>query len=532
MLVLSVLVGCQASNVVVPISPTASPTLPPPTPLSQTPIPIVSQTSTNQPTQAALLSTPSATPEPSQVVPSATQQATLYLVTVTPTPDANSLLTSAAQQPALVVVTVTPTPEVSPLPPVIYITATPPPLPQQPLFVPSTPQSAVVVVPLIVTATPNLFVPTPLMAITPTPFVVASATPLSVASAPQAGGGRDAEVAEFGDGLRLRVAPGLSANVLANLPAGTSLRIVGKTGDGGWFQVVAPDEKIGWVWGAYLRLFVDGASVPVTGETLQIPTVPAASGAAVVSGVASPARQIFERGQQLGNRRDVFSKVGDSITVATFVLYPFGWGSYNLGAYQHLQPVIGFFSSTNAREGNSFANISLSADNGWTTRDVLNPARARGGICQGGETPLECEYRVVKPSVALIMLGTNDLASVPIDEYRANLQRIVQISSERGVIPILSTIPNRRGFDVSAFNQTIIQIAQSNSIPLWDYWSAMQVLPNTGLSPDGVHPSYPSETDFAAAANFNGDNLSYGYVIRNLTALEVLDSVWRQVLSY
>lgn len=75
-------------------------------------------------------------------------------------------------------------------------------------------------------------------------------------------------------------------------------------------------------------------------------------------------------------------------------------------------------------------------------------------------------------------------------------------------------------------------IAQSNDIPLWDYWSAMQVLPNTALSPDNVHPSYPSETDFAQAANFTGDNLQYGYVIRNLTALEVLDAVWRYVLSY
>lgn len=39
--------------------------------------------------------------------------------------------------------------------------------------------------------------------------------------------------------------------------------------------------------------------------------------------------------------------------------------------------------------------------------------------------------RVVRPSVALILIGTNDVANVPLDEYRNNLQRIVQISLDR-----------------------------------------------------------------------------------------------------
>lgn len=343
---------------------------------------------------------------------------------------------------------------------------------------------------------------------------------------------RDAEVIPDGDGLRLRAGPGLGAEVLDNLDALTPLRIIGRTADNTWMQVITPDNQTGWVGSAYLSVFIDVNNVPVTGEVIQPPTPQTPGGVSVVSGITSNARRIFERGQQMGNRRDVFSKVGDSITVATFVLYPIGWGTYNLQAYQYLQPAINFFSVTNARNGNSFANISLSADNGWSTEDILNPGRAQGGICQGGETPLECEYRVVRPAVALIMAGTNDLPVTPLDRYAANLQRIVQISIDRGIIPVVSTIPNRAGFDVTPFNQTIIQIARANDIPLWDYWTAMQGLPNTGLSGDGVHPSYPSETDFSLSANFTGENLQYGYVMRNLTALQVLDALWRQVLSY
>jgi len=373
-----------------------------------------------------------------------------------------------------------------------------------------------------ITLTPSATVPT----LTPTPTLTPSETPTPTPPTP------NAEVAEYGEGLRVRSAPGLSAEVVEELKAGTKLVISGRTSDGGWYQVTTPNGQAGWVWGNYLRVLVDANTFPITGEALQAPTVPAVNGTGVISNVGSTSRQIFERGQQLGNRRDVFSKVGDSLTVATFVLYPFGWGTYNLGPYQHLQTAVNFFSTTNAREGNSFANVSLAADNGWTTRDLLDPARARGGVCQAGETPLACEYRVVKPSVALILIGTNDVASVPVNEYAGNLQRIVQITIENGIIPVLSTIPTRFGYDVTPYNQTIIQTAQANGIPLWDYWSAMQLLPNGGLSADGMHPSYPSETDFAAAANFTGDNLQYGYVIRNLTALEALDAVWRYVLSY
>ncbi len=373
--------------------------------------------------------------------------------------------------------------------------------------------------------------PTALPTALPTATATWTPEPTATATITPTRSGPDAEILEIGEGLRLRAEPGLSADVLATLPAGLELRFVGRTSDGGWYQITTPNNETGWVWGNYLRVLVDPNIIPITGETLVDPTVPAASGMSVVGNVGSSARAIFERGQAMGNRRDVFSKVGDSLTVATFVLYPIGWGSYNLGAYQHLQPIVNFFSTTNAREGNSFANVSFAADNGWTTRDILDPGRARGG-CNAGETPLECEYRIVRPSVALILIGTNDLSAVPLGEYSANLQRIVQISIDRGVIPVVSTIPNRAGFDVTPYNQAVIAIAQGSGVPLWDYWSAMQMLPNTGLSPDGVHPSYPSETDFGLAANFSPEFLQYGYVIRNLTALEVLNSVWQLVLSY
>lgn len=352
----------------------------------------------------------------------------------------------------------------------------------------------------------------------------------------------DAAVKADAGGLRVRATPGLEAPVLNYLAAYDRLRVLGRTADNQWLEIRAENGAAGWVLSAYVDVYLALDGVPVTADspTLQPtdappPQPPANAFTGTISNITGTARQIYLNGQAMGNRPNVFSKVGDSITVATMMLYPIGWGRYNLGSYTHLQSVVNYFSAATARSSNSFANVSLAADNGWSTRTVLDPNYANvpvagSTLCQAGESPLECEYRVVKPALALIMLGTNDVGGIPLDEYRANLERIVQISINRGVIPVLSTIPDRPGFDTNAYNQAIKSLAWAYSVPLWDYWAAMQSLPNQGLSSDMVHPSV-APGDYSASGDLQDHNLIYGYTVRNLTALIVLDALWRQVIQ-
>ena len=251
----------------------------------------------------------------------------------------------------------------------------------------------------------------------------------------------------------------------------------------------------------------------------------------VVTGVSSHARQIFLDGLSKGNLPHSFTRIGDSITASPYFLTPIANG-YTLGSYGYLGGAINFFSGPNGRGANPFAAASIAAQNGWSTESVLNPAQADPNICRGGETPLECEYRVVKPSVALIMLGTNDSGGLPSATYSANLSRIVQISINMGVIPVLSTIPPKHysaatDGRVAEFNQIIIATAQTYDIPLWNYWLVMSQLPGEGLSPDGVHPSIPPS---GMSAVFDETNLRFGYAVRNLTALQVLYTLWQQIL--
>jgi hypothetical protein len=254
-----------------------------------------------------------------------------------------------------------------------------------------------------------------------------------------------------------------------------------------------------------------------------------------ISVYTSSARQIFLSGRQLGNRPNVFSKVGDSITAGpeSSFLSQIGLNDYDLGGYSHLQPVVNYFSQQVARENNlSWNNTSLAAANGWGSTEVLNPERAEHSLCLAGESPLACEYRVVRPSVALIMIGTNDAGGIPLDIYRANLRRIVEISIQRGVIPALFTIPPRN-YDpqtdgrVPDFNGVIRQTADDYQVPLIDYWEPMMGVPNFGLK-DGVHPSEPPD---GKNAHLVSANMHHGAPIRNLMALQMLDALWRQVIG-
>jgi hypothetical protein len=238
-------------------------------------------------------------------------------------------------------------------------------------------------------------------------------------------------------------------------------------------------------------------------------------------------RDIFALGEQLGNRAGVFSKIGDSITTSYQFLYPIGMGQYALGRHSHLEAVIEHYGRVNARDGNSFVNPSLAAHIGWTAFGALDPRNADAEWCVEGEFPIVCEYRLSRPSAALIMFGTNDVGFAQRADFRHNMTRIVQISLGMGVIPIVSTIPDRlnRTQDVERFNQVIRDITDEYQIPLWDYAAAMADLPDHGLSSDGVHPSYPP-TDQATTTNFRPPYLDYGYNVRNLTALDMLYAVW------
>lgn len=254
-----------------------------------------------------------------------------------------------------------------------------------------------------------------------------------------------------------------------------------------------------------------------------------------VTGWVSPAqrdrlRAIFEDGQARGALPGVFTVVGDSISADGRFLKPIVQGQVALGDYGALQAAIDTFSAPNGRSEPSFSAWSWAAEVGWTTEDALNPALNVAGACNAGKSPLACEYRTARPSVALITLGTNDVAAGRSPEsYRANLRRILDETLAWGVIPVLSTIPPQalgpeRDARVSEFNAIVRELAAEHEIPLWDTFAALDALPDRGLSADGVHLNAPPD---GRTATFDAEHLAYGVTVRNLGALDALDIVRR-----
>ncbi len=230
--------------------------------------------------------------------------------------------------------------------------------------------------------------------------------------------------------------------------------------------------------------------------------------------VSARAREIYALGQKLGNNPRAFSKIGDCNSALPLFLANFdNPESYRLGPYSYLQPVLDHFQG-------SFVHNSVAAQDGFSTSSLFAVIQNDPARCLASESPLNCELRLQRPSFAFIGLGTN--GSWQTDEaFERGLRRILDLTIQRGVVPILST----KADDMEGgarFNFIIARLASEYEVPLWNFWKAARALPDFGLQ-STYHLSW--------AKPFFDDpqTLQTGWGVRNLTALQALDVVWRGV---
>jgi hypothetical protein len=250
--------------------------------------------------------------------------------------------------------------------------------------------------------------------------------------------------------------------------------------------------------------------------------IPARSGGAweelpIIPVVSPRIKEIYDKGLELGNNPNAFSKVGDCGSTPAWFLGDFDRGSkyYSLGEFAYLEPVIQAFQG-------SYGRTSLAAKSGFNASSVFTPLWADRSQCNSNESPLACEYRLQRPSFAFITLGTNDIWHM--DTFESQMRRIIEYSLTQGVVPILATKADDREGDGS-INATIARLASEYDIPLWNFWLAVQSLPDHGLQEDGSHITW--------GANRFDDRLAMqrGWPLRNLTALQALDVVWRSATA-
>jgi hypothetical protein len=257
---------------------------------------------------------------------------------------------------------------------------------------------------------------------------------------------------------------------------------------------------------------------PVTGTTPPAVTPVATSAALAVPKVeltvSSKAREIYQMGLKIGNNPKAFSKVGDCMSTAPFFMVPFD----NSKQYRLPQNLVSLQETVDNFSG-SFSRASVAAKDGFSAASLLNPRWADPSACGRTEGPLDCELRINKPSIVIVSLGTNGiwLTGEGFEEY---MRELLNMMIKRGVLPILSTKADNVEGD-GRFNAIMIKLAKEYDLPLWDYWTIAQVLPKSGITDGQYHMEW--------APPIFDDGLKTGWQLRNLSALQALDGVWRGV---
>lgn len=235
----------------------------------------------------------------------------------------------------------------------------------------------------------------------------------------------------------------------------------------------------------------------------------------VIPVVSDKMRAVYEQGLALGNDPHAFSIIGDCQNVSDYFMADYAQANgYRLGEYTQLQETIDYFDG-------SFAGERAAVQGGYNVASVLSPMWADQELCEERESPLACEYRLNTPSFALISMETWWFDR-PADTYANYLAQIVEYSLEQGVIPILATKADNLEED-HRINKAIVRVAQEYDVPLWNFWLAVQPLPGHGLTEDGFHLTY------ARPFFDDPETMKNGWPVRNLTALQALDAVWRAV---
>jgi hypothetical protein len=228
----------------------------------------------------------------------------------------------------------------------------------------------------------------------------------------------------------------------------------------------------------------------------------------IIPELETAAIAVYLRGHELGRDSHVFSVIGDCQSSPTYFLSIYDEDRYTLPeSEEDLQETIDWYAG-------SFEHRSITVKNGMTAPGTLNPYWADPERCDSKETPVDCEVRISNPSLVLISLGTNWNPATSQEDYIGYLNQIVDTLIDQGVLPVLSTKADNSEGDYSR-NLAMAQVAYDRHLPLWNFWTTVQDLPNTGLDKDreNVYLNYR------------------GWDTRNLSALELLDSLHRQLMA-
>ena len=227
---------------------------------------------------------------------------------------------------------------------------------------------------------------------------------------------------------------------------------------------------------------------------------------------------------------NVFMKIGASSTASTNTLHCFAGESVDLAAYSALQPTLDFFLTGNADGTTPFDRPTLAAKIGMSV----------GWALSGSPSPVDAETAAISPRYGHIHYGANDMHlgttyESAIWTFGERMMDLADHLANQGIIPILWGI-TPRGDSTSAdrwvptYNAVIRAIAQAKQVPYVNLHLAVQEIPGYGLAGDGLHLNSYYENGKARPCAFTEAGLQHGYNVRNLLALQTLDTIYETLI--
>jgi len=188
-------------------------------------------------------------------------------------------------------------------------------------------------------------------------------------------------------------------------------------------------------------------------------------------GVSDNLREVYQEGLAKGNNPKAFSILGDCNSEPDVFM----------GLYDHENDLINQLAP-NLQETihvfkGSFDRYSPTVKDGTSEGALLwaDWNDNEEGYCEENETPIDCELRVHKPSIAFINLGTH-YENRNEDYLRVIIGKLL----DNGTVPIIVTKADNRERD-ERINQTLVKLASEHDLPVWNFWRSVQDVPDQGI---------------------------------------------------
>lgn len=237
-------------------------------------------------------------------------------------------------------------------------------------------------------------------------------------------------------------------------------------------------------------------------------------------------------------RPGVVLHIGDSITYAN----PYSqWARAGAGQTPEQKAVLQWMHTGTDDDRDGWWLCRFDHPDGGRSYTACGGLRANE-LLQGGKQrmpPLKDLLDKYQPQVTVVMLGTNDVsAKRPVKEYVADMARIVDLHLERGIVPILSTIPPHIAQRELArvCNVALRKLTKERQLPLIDYEAEiLKRRPDdwngTLLNKDDVHPTAGVDKTSPTSAPTAENLRNSGYLLRDWLSVEKLREVKTSVID-